>query len=94
MKSSTLNSTTTDYIYDGDGRRAAKASPGTPLVPYKLYWYGSGGEILAETDAAGNTNNSSFNEYVFFGGQRIAMITNNGNPTYYVEDQPLVGPSA
>jgi len=29
------------YTYDGDGRRAAK-------VGSKLYWYGSGGEILAE----------------------------------------------
>ncbi|MFZ0774067.1 MAG: hypothetical protein WCA49_25055, partial [Candidatus Sulfotelmatobacter sp.] len=38
------------YAYDGDGRRAAK-------VGSKLYWYGSGGEILAETDAAGNTLN-------------------------------------
>lgn len=28
------------YNYDGDGRRAAK-------VGSKLYWYGSGGEILA-----------------------------------------------
>jgi hypothetical protein len=27
------------YLYDGDGRRAAK-------VGSKLYWYGSGGEIL------------------------------------------------
>jgi RHS repeat-associated protein len=79
------------YLYDGDGRRVAKANTATPPVPYKLYWYGSGGEILAETDGAGNTNNSSFNEYTFFGGQRVAMITNSGNPTYYVED--LLGTS-
>ncbi len=68
-----------NYLYDGDGRRVAK-------VGSKLYWYGPGGEILAETDSAGNTNNSSFSEYVFFGGRRVAMITNGGNPTYYVED--------
>jgi hypothetical protein len=48
------------YAYDGDGRRAAK-------VGSKLYWYGSGGEVLAETDAAGNT----LNEYVFFGGKQV-----------------------
>jgi hypothetical protein len=34
------------YSYDGAGRRVAK-------VGSKLYWYGSGGEILAETDSAG-----------------------------------------
>jgi hypothetical protein len=39
----------------GDGRRAAK-------VGTKLYWYGSGGEILSETDASGNTQN----DYIFF----------------------------
>jgi hypothetical protein len=48
-----------NYSYDGDGRRVAK-------VGSKFYWYGSGDEILAETDASGNT----LNEYVFFGGRR------------------------
>ena len=32
----------------------------------KLYWYGAGNEILAETDASGNTTA----EYIFFGGKR------------------------
>ena len=64
-----------NYLYDGDGRRVAKTGS-------KLYWYGSGGDILAETDAAGNT----LNEYIFFGGKRIAMLPAGGNPTYYVED--------
>jgi len=48
----------------------------------KLYWYGSGGDILAETDASGNT----LNEYIIFGGKRIAMLPAGGNPSYYVED--------
>jgi RHS repeat-associated protein len=69
-----------NYLYDGDGRRVAK-------VGSKLYWYGSGGEILAETDTAGNTQN----EYVFFGGKRIAQVPATGNPIYYVED--LLGTS-
>ena len=69
-----------NYAYDGDGRRVSKSNG-------KLYWYGSGGEILAETDAAGNT----LNEYVFFGGQRIAMLPVGSNPIYYVED--LLGTS-
>ena len=63
------------YSYDGDGRRAAK-------VGSKLYWYGSGGEILSETDTAGNVQN----EYVFFGGKRVALMLSNGDKRYYVED--------
>ena len=63
------------YQYDGDGRRAAK-------VGSKLYWYGSGGEILAETDAAGNT----LNEYIFFGGRRVALVPNSGSALFYAED--------
>ena len=70
-----------NYLYDGDGRRVSK-------VGSKFYWRGSGDDILAETDASGNTTA----EYVFFGGKRIAMIPWSGtppvagNPTYYVED--------
>jgi RHS repeat-associated protein len=63
------------YAYDGTGRRVAK-------VGSKLYWYGSGGEILAETDAAGNTQN----EYVFFGGKRVAVLPAGSTPLYYEED--------
>jgi RHS repeat-associated protein len=63
------------YAYDGDGRRVYKSNG-------KLYWYGAGGDILAETDGSGNT----LNEYVFFGGKRVAMLPAGGNPIYYVED--------
>ncbi len=45
------------------------------------------GEILAETDASGNT----LNEYIFFGGKRIAMLPAGGRAQYYVED--LLGSS-
>ena len=34
-------------LHDGAGRRVSK-------VGSKLYWYGSGGEILAETNTNGN----------------------------------------
>jgi YD repeat-containing protein len=51
------------YVYDGDGRRVEK-------VGSKLYWYGSGGEVLVESDPSGNV----FDEYVYFGGRRIARI--------------------
>ena len=80
LKSATNNGTTTNYTYDGDGRRVSK-------VGSKLYWYGSGGDILAETNSSGVTTA----EYIFFGGKRIAMIPSGGNPTYYVED--LLGTS-
>jgi len=63
------------YNYDADGSRVAK-------VGSKLYWYGSGSEILAETDAYGNTTN----EYVFFGGKRVALLPNGSTAQYYVED--------
>ena len=75
-----------NYLYDGDGRRVAK-------VGSKLYWYGSGGDILAESTTSGATTA----EYIFFGGKRLAMIPSSGtppvagNPTYYVED--LLGTS-
>jgi hypothetical protein len=60
------------YTCDGDGNRVQKANAGTPPQPFKLYWYGMGSDPLGETDAAGNTNNASFNEYIFLGGKRIA----------------------
>ncbi len=64
-----------NYSYDGDGRRVAK-------VGSKFYWYGSGDEILAETDDSGNT----LNEYVFFGGRRVAVLPSTGGPLYYGSD--------
>ncbi len=42
------------YLYDGDGKRVEKATNGTPLVPNKLYWYGTDSSPVIETDAAGN----------------------------------------
>jgi RHS repeat-associated protein len=63
------------YAYDGDGRRVSKSSG-------KMYWYGSGGEILAETNTAGGTSA----EYIFFGGKRVAMLPAGGNAQYYAED--------
>ena len=82
------------YTYDGDGRRVAKvhpytgeANPGPEILDglTHLYWYGMGSDALDETDAAGNTNNSSFNEYIFFGGRRIARRDFN-NVNYYFAD--------
>ncbi len=68
------------YSYDGQGRRATK-------VGSKFYWYGSGGEILAETNASGATTN----EYIFFGGKRIALLPAGSTAQFYAED--LLGSS-
>jgi RHS repeat-associated protein len=67
------------YTYDGDGKRVKKSSG-------KLYWFGMGSDPLDETDLAGNTNNTSFNEYIFFGGKRIARRDSSSNVTYYFSD--------
>jgi RHS repeat-associated protein len=67
------------YTYDGDGRRVSKSNG-------KLYWYGMGSDPLDETDLAGNTNNSGFNEYIFFAGKRIARRDSSNNVTYYFAD--------
>jgi RHS repeat-associated protein len=68
------------YLYDGDGKRVAKLNSSGQAT--KLYWYGSGDDILAETDGSGN----ALNEYVFFGGKRVALLPAGGTAQYYVED--------
>jgi RHS repeat-associated protein len=67
------------YLYDGDGKRVKKSTG-------KLYWFGMGSDPLDETDAAGNTNNVSFNEFIFFGGKRIARRDSSNNIVYYFAD--------
>src|SRR5437879_10689573 len=67
------------YTYDGDGKRVEKSTG-------KLYWYGMGSDPLDETDLAGNTNNAAFNEYIFFGGKRIARRDSSANIYYYFAD--------
>jgi RHS repeat-associated protein len=70
--------TRTKYTYDGDGNRLEKSSG-------KIYWYGAGTEILDESDTSGNFSN----EYVFFGGKRMAMRTISSGTIYYYEDDML-----
>jgi hypothetical protein len=48
----------------------------------KLYWYGTGGDALDDSDASGNVAN----EYIFFGGKRIARRDSSGNVDYYFAD--------
>jgi RHS repeat-associated protein len=63
------------YTYDGDGRRVKKGAT-------RLYWYGGGSEVLLETNASGG----SPDEYVFFGGKRIARRKSSGEINYYFAD--------
>ncbi len=63
---------------NGDGNRVEKSSG-------KAYWYGAGTEILDESDLSGNITN----EYVFFGGKRIAMRNVSSGTIYHYEDDML-----
>ena len=47
-----------------------------------LYWRSTTGDVLAETDASGDTKN----EYVYFAGQRIAWWDSAENPYYIYAD--------
>lgn len=66
----------TTYAYDGDGNRVAKTGNSN-----EVYWLGAGGDALAESDAAGNITN----EYVFFGGKRVARVDSSG-VHFYISD--------
>jgi RHS repeat-associated protein len=64
------------YTYDADGNRVRKSSGNTGT----LYWYMTPG-IVGESDLSGNLND----EYVFFGGERVARKSTNG-VIYYFSD--------
>jgi RHS repeat-associated protein len=66
---------TTSYTYDGDGNRVEKSS-GT------IYWHGAGGDALDESNLSGSITN----EYIFFGGQRIARRDPSSNVFYNFSD--------
>jgi RHS repeat-associated protein len=67
------------YSYDGDGKRVQRSN-GT------IYWYGGGTDALDETDLTGSTTDSSFFEYIFLGGKRIARRDYQNNVDYYFAD--------
>jgi RHS repeat-associated protein len=73
------NANGTSYVYDGDGRRVEKVVGGAVT---KIYWYGMNSDALDETDGSGNLAN----EYVFFGGKRIARRDSSGHVFYYFAD--------
>ena len=67
-----------NYTYDGVGNRVQKSNG-------KIYWYGARSEILHESDAQGNITD----EYVFFGGKRIAHKSVSGGSVYYYAEDML-----
>ncbi len=72
----TKSAASVSYTYDGDGNRVQKSNG-------KIYWYGGKSEILSESDTNGNITD----EYVLFGGRRVAHRIVSGNSFYYyVED--------
>jgi len=76
-KSETTGTTTVSYYYDGIGERVAKSNG-------KLYWFGTNSAPLVESDATGAITN----EYIFFGGKRVALRRASDNTAhYYFADQ-------
>ena len=70
-----LSTAGVNYTYDGDGQRVEKSN-GT------IYWHGAGSDALDETNLSGTLTN----EYIFFGGARIARRDPSSNVFYYFSD--------
>ena len=64
------------YAYDADSNRVKKSNSTTGT----LYWYMTPG-IVGESDLSGNLTD----EYIFFGGERVARKSTNG-VFYYFSD--------
>jgi RHS repeat-associated protein len=71
----------TTYYYDVHGNRLEKAGS-------KWYWYGLGSDPLDESDTSGNITD----EYVYFGGKRVAHRAVSSN-TIYFYGQDMLGTS-
>jgi len=69
------------YTYNGRGERVKKVGTETTL-----YFYDQGGQLLAETDAFGNT----LKEYLYVDGQPLAQVSNG--VVYYVHTDHLGTP--
>ena len=50
-----------------------------------IYWYGAGTQVLDESDGSGNITD----EYVYFGGKRVAHRVVSGNSVYYYAEDLL-----
>ncbi len=80
---STVDTTAATYYFDAQGQRVEKVGGSN-----YSYVYGPNGEVLAEyiKGSGGNGSVSLVNEYVYFGGQRIARRDSFNNVTYTYAD--------
>jgi RHS repeat-associated protein len=69
------------YTHDGDGWRVKKDQTSGSTYD-KLQWRSLSGDILFETDLAGNNPT----EYIYFAGKRIARRDNSGTVYYFLQD--------
>jgi RHS repeat-associated protein len=73
---------TYSYVYDGDGERVEKCS-NSNCTTGTMYWTGVGSDTLLETDITG----AGTEEYIFFGGRRVARRDiPSANIHYYFSD--------
>ena len=91
IRSADVGGTYYCYIYDGNGLRVEKATASSSAcssaTAYELYWRNTAGNTIAETDGSGSTTNSSYTEYIFFEGRRIAQSNpSSGVVNYYFVD--------
>jgi len=77
LTQTTTGAGTTSYGYDAVGQRVKKSNGSTGT----LYWQGLGG-VLEETDLSGTLQN----EYIFFGGKRVARYSATNGYSYYFTD--------
>ena len=85
-----------EYIYDGDGSRVVKCTSGTQNNTCQtgstgtLYWRYSGGDTIAENSLSG----TNLEEYIFFGGRRVARRDVSTNIVHYYFPDHLGSASA
>jgi len=80
LRSVTQSTTTTSYVYDGDGKRPIKCTGTYPTcTAATLYWTGMGSDTLDETNWTGAFQK----EYIFFDGKRVARRDGTGNTLHY-----------
>ena len=71
--------TTVAYLYDGDGRKVEDSGGASGT---RIYVYDTAGQVVEET----GQNGAVLNEYLYFGGSRMARVQALGPVYYYYAD--------
>jgi uncharacterized protein RhaS with RHS repeats len=79
LKSVTQSTTTTSYVYDGDGERPIKCAGTFPTCASGTLYWTAGGDKLDETSWTGTFSE----EYIFCGGKRVARRDGMGNTVHF-----------